>query len=95
MQIDYQTCTYNTSQRTLNYCQHFARITLPDLPLRVVKLEEAADSAVLRADNGQPITVMPISLVMMGTPLFTPCLVHKELSTLDITKSPGPDQLHP
>ncbi len=32
---------------------------------------------------------------MMGTPVFTPCLVHKELSTLDTSKSPGLEQLHP
>ncbi len=32
---------------------------------------------------------------MMGIPILTPCHFHKELSTLDTSKSPGPDQLHP
>ncbi len=31
----------------------------------------------------------------MDIPIFTPCLVHKELSTLDTSRSPGPEQLHP
>ncbi len=31
----------------------------------------------------------------MGIPVFTPCLVQKELSTLETSKSPGPDHLHP
>ncbi len=31
----------------------------------------------------------------MGIPIFTLCLVHRELSTLDTSKSSGPDQLHP
>ncbi len=32
---------------------------------------------------------------MMGISVFTPCLVHKEVSALDTLKNPGPDQLHP
>ncbi len=32
---------------------------------------------------------------MMGTPVSTPCLVQKVLSTLETSKIPGPDQLHP
>ncbi len=31
----------------------------------------------------------------MDIPIFTPCLVYEELSTLDTSKSPNPDQLHP
>ncbi len=51
--------------------------------------------AVFRADAGQPVPALPIPPVMMGTPVFTPFLGHKELSNLDISKSPGPDQLRP
>ncbi len=51
--------------------------------------------AVFRIDNGQPTPALPIPSVMMGIPVFTPCLVHKGLSTLDTSKGPGPDQLHP
>ncbi len=51
--------------------------------------------SVFRTDNEHPITALPIPMVMMGIPVFTPWLVHKELSTLDNTKSPGPDQQHP
>ncbi len=50
---------------------------------------------VFRTDNGQTIPPLPIPSVMMGTAVFTHCLVHKELSILDTSKSPGPDQLHP
>ncbi len=49
--------------------------------------------AVFHTDAGQLIPALPS--MMMGTPVFTPCLVHKELSTVDTSKSPGPDQLHP
>ncbi len=31
---------------------------------------------------------------MIGILVFTPCLIHKELSTLGTSKSPEPDQLH-
>ncbi len=51
--------------------------------------------AVFRTDAGQPIPALPIPFVMMGTFVFTPCLVHKELSTLDTSKGPGPDQPYP
>ncbi len=51
--------------------------------------------AVFRTDAGQPISTLPIPSVMMGTFVFTPCLVHKELSTLATSRSPGPDQLYP
>ncbi len=40
-----------------------------------------------QADNGQPIHALPI-------PVSTPCLVHKELSILDTSKSLGHDKLH-
>ncbi len=30
----------------------------------------------------------------MGIPVSTLCFVHKELSTPDYLKNPGPDQLH-
>ncbi len=30
----------------------------------------------------------------MRIPVFSPCLVHKELSAFDTLESPGPDQLH-
>ncbi len=50
-------------------------------------LNEFYDAA-FRTDNGQPISALPIPSVMMGIPVFTPCLVHKELSTLDISKGP-------
>ncbi len=55
------------------------------------KLLNKFHDAVYRTDAGQPIPRLPISSVMMGTP----CLVHKEHSTLNTSKSPGPDQLHP
>ncbi len=48
--------------------------------------------AIFRTGAGQPVPALSIPL---GHPVFTPCLVHKELSTLDTSKSPGPDQLHP
>ncbi len=57
-------------------------------------LIEFCDAA-FRTDAGQPIPVLSIPPMMMGHPVFTPCLVHKELSTLETSKSPGPDQLHP
>ncbi len=44
---------------------------------------------------GQPVPALSIPSVMMGIPAVTPCLVHNELSTLDTSKSPGPDRLHP
>ncbi len=37
--------------------------------------------AVFRTDARQPISPLSISSAMMGTPVFTPCLVHKEPST--------------
>ncbi len=46
-------------------------------------------------DAGHPIPALPIPSVMMGIPVFTPCLVHKELSTFETSKSLGPDLLHP
>ncbi len=51
--------------------------------------------AVLRTDLGQPIPALSVPSVMMGIPVFTPCLVLKELFNLDTSKSPGPVQLHP
>ncbi len=51
--------------------------------------------AVFRTDAVQPIPALSIPSVMTGIPAFTPCLVHKELSTLDTSKNAGPDQLHP
>ncbi len=57
-------------------------------------LKEFYDSA-FRPENGQPIPTLPIPSVMMGNAVFTPCLDHKELSTLDTSKSSGPYQQHP
>ncbi len=34
-------------------------------------------------------------MMMLCTPVFTPCLVQNEFSTLETSKIPGPDQLHP
>ncbi len=47
---------------------------------------------VFRTDAGQPT---PALTIPSGTPVFTPCLVHEEPSSIDTSKSPGPDQLHP
>ncbi len=72
-----------------------------DLGVIAKELEEQAKllneffDTVFRPDGGQPIAILPIPSAIMGIPIFTPCLVHKELSTLDTSKSPGPDQLHP
>ncbi len=61
--------------------------------VRQVKVCHEFHDANFRTDNGQPIPALPIPPVMMGIPVFTNCLVHEELSTLDTSKSP--DQLHP
>ncbi len=50
---------------------------------------------VFRTDAGQSTPALTIPSVMMGTPVFTPCLVHEEPSTIDTSKSPGPDELYP
>ncbi len=55
-------------------------------------LNESYDT-VFRTVNRQPISALPIPLVMMDIPVFTPCRVHKEISNLDTSKSAGPDQL--
>ncbi len=44
-------------------------------------------NAVFRTDFGQPIPALSITSVMMGTPVFTPCLVLNELFTLDTSES--------
>ncbi len=38
--------------------------------------------------------MLPIVPVMIGIPMFNPCLVHKEIFILNIFKSPSPDPLH-
>ncbi len=45
--------------------------------------------------NWQPIPTLPIPSVITSIPVFTSCLVHTELSTLDTLKKPGSDKLHP
>ncbi len=60
--------------------------------VRQVEVCREFHDADFRTDNGQPIPALQIPPVMMGIPVFTPCLAHKELST---SKSPGPGQLHP
>ncbi len=55
-------------------------------------LNEFYDS-VFRPANGQPIPTPPIPWVMMGIPVFTPCLAHQELSPLNTSNNPG--QLQP
>ncbi len=68
-----------------------------DLGVNVNELEELLNEffdTVVRPDSGQPIQTLPIPSAMMVIPIFTPCLVHEELATLDTSKSPGPAQLH-
>ncbi len=50
---------------------------------------------VFRTDAGPPTLALTIPSVMMGTPMFTPCLIYEESSTIDTSKSPGPDELCP
>ncbi len=54
--------------------------------------------AVFRVDVREliPALQIPSMMVMMtGKPVFTPCIIHIELSMPDTSKSPGPDQLNP
>ncbi len=76
---------------------------LPKMDLSVIVKEPEVQAeplnefcdAVFRSGNWQPTPALPTPSVMMGIPVFTPYLVHKELSTLDTSKIPGPDQLNP
>ncbi len=77
--------------------RHFSRqiVTLKTEPKAPAEFLNEFYDTVFRTDNGQPIPALPIPSVMVGIPVFTPCLVHKKLTTLDTSKIPGPDQLHP
>ncbi len=92
------------SLATSNRKVFFAHVQLSrqtDLGVIDKELEEQAEllnevfDTVFRPDSGQPIAILPIPSAMMNIPILTPCLVHKEPPTLDTSKSPGPDQLHP
>ncbi len=65
-------------------------VTVKEPESQAELLNEFYDT-VCHPDNGQPIPLLPVTLVMMGITVFTPCLVHKKLSTLDTSKNPDPD----
>ncbi len=54
-------------------------------------LNEIYDN-VFSPDNRLPIPTMPIQLLMIDIPVFSPYLIHKELDT---SKIPCPNQLRP
>ncbi len=43
----------------------------------------------------RPIPTLPTLSVTMDIPVLTPCVAHKQFSTLDISKNPDPEQLRP
>ncbi len=62
---------------------------------KYVYVSKPGGQPAFRLGKGQPIPAQPILSVTISIRLFDPWLVHKEFSTLDNSKSPGPDHLHP
>ncbi len=52
-------------------------------------------SFIFREDDGRPTPTLPVPTVVMPVPQFSFTVVHRELSSLDISKGVGPDDIHP
>ncbi len=51
-------------------------------------------SSIFRKDNARPTPTLPVPTVVMPVPQFSIPVVHRELSSLGITKGAGPDDIH-
>ncbi len=52
-------------------------------------------SSIFREDYARPTPPLPVPTVVMPVPQFSIPVVHRELSSLDISKGGGPDDIHP
>ncbi len=52
-------------------------------------------SSIFREDDARPTPTLPVSIVVMPVPQFSIPVVHRELSSLDISKEVGPNEVHP
>ncbi len=46
-------------------------------------------------DDARPTPTLPVPTVVMPVPQFSIPVVHRELSSLDISQGAGPDDIHP
>ncbi len=46
-------------------------------------------------DYARPTPTLPVPTVVMPVPQFSIAVVHRQLSSLDISKGTGPDDIHP
>ncbi len=52
-------------------------------------------SFIFREDYARPTPTLPVPTVVMPVPQFSIPVVHRELSSLDMSKGAGPDDIHP
>ncbi len=52
-------------------------------------------SSSFREDDERPVPTLSFPTVVMPVPQFLTPVVHRELSSLDISKGAGPDDIHP
>ncbi len=51
-------------------------------------------SSIFREDDARPTPTLPVPTVVMPEPQFSIPIVHRQLSSLDISKGAGPDDIH-
>ncbi len=52
-------------------------------------------SSIYREGDARPTPILPVPTVVIQVPKFSIRVVHRELSSLDISKGAGPDGIHP
>ncbi len=64
-------------------------------PSAQAELLKSIYSSIFREDYARPTPNLPVLTVVMPVPQFSIPVVHRELSSLDISKGAGPDDIHP